>query len=92
MPFFAAIFADEIEVAPIGIGFGEELRWASEELPIQELVLNEAVDRFNITLPGVAFGRDEAVIGSEQAHRGGQAALQFILLKLAAVVGLPDKL
>ena len=43
LPFFAAVFAHEIKVAPIGGDFGEELRRASEHFTIQELVFDESV-------------------------------------------------
>ena len=91
LPFLAAVFAHEVEVRPVGVGFGKKLGGAAESLQVQELIFDEAMDRFDVALPGVAFGGYEAVIGSEQAHGGGQAALLLVFLELASIVGLPDQ-
>ena len=61
-PFFTAVGPEEVEVAPVGGGFGKEVVAIPELFEIKELVFDEAVDGFDIALPGVALGRNEAVI------------------------------
>jgi len=88
----AAVGADQVEVEPVGGDFGPEVLRVREGFPIKELVLDEAVDRFDIALPGVALGWDRAVVATEGAHGGRQALLVLVLEELRAVVGLPDQL
>ena len=90
-PFFASVGADQIKVAPVGSDFGEEVRGAEELFAIEELVLDQAMNRFNVALPGVTLGRNEAVIRAQGADRRGQAALLFVFLELAAIISLPDQ-
>jgi hypothetical protein len=40
LPFLPAVFANQIEVTPIGGGFGEELGWVFESLTVKELVFH----------------------------------------------------
>ncbi len=60
-PFFTSIGTDQVEVAPIGSDFGKEVVPIAELLAVKKLVF-EAVDRFDVTLPGVALRWNEAVI------------------------------
>jgi hypothetical protein len=90
LPFFAAVFAPEIEVTPTGADLVPELRAVGEVFAVEELVFEQAVDGLDIALPGVALGRDGRVTGSQRPHGGGQAAFFFVFQKLAAVVGLPS--
>jgi hypothetical protein len=53
---------DEIEVMPVGGDLAPEAGWTGEGLAIQELVLDEAVNGFDITLPSVTFGWDVAMV------------------------------
>ena len=58
LPFLAAVGADEVEVMPVGGGLAPEVGRAGEGFAIEELILDEAMDGFNLTLPGVTLGRD----------------------------------
>ena len=82
LPFFAAVEADEVEVMPVGGDFGPELGGAGEGFAIEELVFNEAVDGFDVALPGVVFGWDVTVVGAQGADGGGEALLLFIFEEL----------
>lgn len=57
----------------------------------EELILDKAVNGFDITLPSVALGRDITVVGAQGAHRGGQGLFVLIFQELATVVGLPGQ-
>jgi hypothetical protein len=58
---------------------------------IEKLVLNQPVHGFHIALPGAVVGWDAAVIGPVAPHHPGPALTLGVLLKLAALVGLPDQ-
>ncbi|WCJ57958.1 hypothetical protein NXS98_11725 [Fontisphaera persica] len=64
---------------------------AGEGFAVEEFVFDQAVDGFDVALPGVAFGRDEAVVGAEGADGGGEALVVLVDLEFTAVVGLPDQ-
>lgn len=61
-PFFGAVGTDEIEVAPIGGDFGEEIVPTAELFEIEKLIFDQTMNGLDVTLPGVAFGWDEAMI------------------------------
>src|SRR5690242_8543898 len=69
-PFLAAVGTDEIEVVPVSGDLAPEVGRTGEGLAIKELVFDEAVDGFDIALPGVALGRDVTVSGAEGADGG----------------------
>ena len=62
LPFLAAVGPHQVEVAPAGDDLGPEVGRAGESLAIEELLLDQAVDGFDLALPGVALGRDAAVV------------------------------
>ena len=47
---------DKIEVELVGKGFGEEIAAARERFQVKELIFDEAVNGFHITLEGVGGG------------------------------------
>lgn len=49
---------DEVEVMPVGGGLAPEVGRAGEGFAIEELILDEAMHGFDLTLPGVTLGRD----------------------------------
>lgn len=55
-PFLAAIGAHEVEVMPAGGNLGPEVGRAAEGFAVKELVFDQPVDGFNLTLPGVTLG------------------------------------
>ena len=63
-PLFGSVGTDEVKVASVGGDFGEEVLAAVELFAIEELVLDQAMNRFDIALPGVTLGGNEAVIGA----------------------------
>ena len=76
---------------PVGGDFAPEVSWTGEGLAIKELVLDEAMDRFDITLPGVTLGRDVTMVGTQGADGGRQTLLVLVFEELTAVVGLPGQ-
>jgi len=90
-PFLAAIGANEIEVVPVGGDLGPEVLGAGEGLAVEELVFHEAMDGFDIALPGVALGRDVTVMGAQGADGGRQALFVLVFQELTAVIGLPGE-
>src|SRR5688572_21176480 len=91
LPFLAAVGAYEVEVMPVGGDLAPEVGRSTEGFPIEELVLDEAVNRFDIALPGVALGRDVTMLGAEGADGGGESLLVLVFEELRAVVGLPGE-
>lgn len=91
MPFFAAVRADQVEVVPVGGDLGPEVSQATEGFSVEELIFDEAVDGFDVALPGKALGWDVTVVRTQSAYRGGQALLLFVFQKLRAIIGLPDQ-
>ena len=69
LPFFATIGADEVEVVPVGGDFAPEVGRTGEGLAIKELVFDEAINGFDIALPGVTLGRDVTVVRTQSANR-----------------------
>src|SRR5512135_3749067 len=67
LPFLAAVGSHEVEVVPIGGDFGPELGGAGEGFAVEELVFDEAVDGFDVALPGIALGRDITVVRTQGA-------------------------
>jgi len=51
-----AVLSGDIEVAPVGAGFGEEVGAGAEAFPVEELVLTEAMDGLDIAVVGVGGG------------------------------------
>ena len=62
MPFFAAVRADQVEVVPVGGDLGPKVSQATEGFSVEELIFDQAVDGFDITLPSVALRRDVTVV------------------------------
>src|SRR3972149_7111279 len=83
----------QVEVELIERNLGQELGAAGESFQVEELVFDEAVDGFDITLIGVGAGRDAVVLGTEVSDGGGEVRTRAVGLKFAdeltAVVGLP---
>jgi hypothetical protein len=92
---FVGVGSDEVEVTRVDAGFGEELAAATEGFQVIELVLDEAVDGFDVTLVGVGGGRDALMLGAEESDGAGEAGAGAVRLEgadeLAAVIGLPDE-
>ena len=63
-PLFVSIEACDVEVQPIGGEFIPEVGRGEIGLTIKEFCFLKGMDRFNITLPGVSFGRDVVVAGT----------------------------
>ena len=61
-PFFTPIGSEQIKVTPIGRDFGEEVVSVAELFEVEEFIFDQAVDSFDIALPGIALGWNEAVI------------------------------
>ena len=61
-PLFGAVGTNEVEVAPVGGNLGEEISATVELFAIEKLIFDQAMNGFNVTLPGVAFEWDEAMI------------------------------
>jgi hypothetical protein len=59
---FVGVGADQVEVELVGAGFSEEIATAGERFQVKELVFDEAVDSFDVTLEGVSGGRDANVL------------------------------
>ena len=62
LPFFAAVRPHEIEVIPVGGDLGPKVQWTAEGFQIKELIFDEAVNGFDVTLPGVSIGRVVAML------------------------------
>jgi hypothetical protein len=90
-PFFAPVGADQIKIMPVGGDLVPEVGGAGEGFTVEELILDEAMDGFDVALPGIAFRRDVTVIGPQSAHGRGQALFLFVFEELRAVIGLPDQ-
>ncbi len=61
-PFFTAVRTEEVKVAPVGGDFDEEVVAITELLQIKKFIFHQAVNGFDIALPGVTLGGNEAVI------------------------------
>ena len=59
---FVRVGTDEVEVELIGKGFGEKVSTPRERFQIEELILDEAVNGFDITLEGVSGGGNADVL------------------------------
>jgi len=85
--------ARQVEVERVERNLGHELGAAAEGFQVIELVLDEAVDGFDVTLVGVGGGRDAVVLRAEVSDGGGEVGARAVGLEfadeLAAVVGLP---
>jgi hypothetical protein len=88
-----AVGASQVEVELVDGGLGQEVGAAGEALQVEELVLDEAVDGFDVALVGVSGGRDADVLAVSQ--RGGEARGLAVAVvgagELGAVVGLPGQ-
>ena len=78
---FVGVGADEVEVELIDAGFGEEVAAAAEGFQVIELVLDEAVDGFDVTLVGVGGGRDALMLGAEESDGAGEAGAGAVRLR-----------
>jgi hypothetical protein len=90
---FVGVGTDEVEIELVGVGFGQEVATAGELLKVEELVFNQAVNRFDIALPGVSAGRDAHMLAVAEGGREAAARASGVVLahELAAVVSLPDQ-
>ena len=59
---FVGVGANEVEVELIGEGLGEEVAAAGERFQVEELILDEAMDGFDIALESVSGRRDADVL------------------------------
>ena len=71
VPFFAPVGSNQIEVVPVSGELGPEVGWSGEGFAVEELILDEAMDGFDVALPGIALGRDITVVRTQGAHSGG---------------------
>ena len=89
---FVAVFAEGVKPEQVGGGFGEEVGAGGEGLDFVELILDEAVDGFDVGLPGVGRGRDglmqQPADGLHGLRKGAVVAGLGAADELAAVVGL----
>ena len=76
---------------PVGGDLAPEVGRAGEGFAVEELVFDEAMDGFDVTLPGVTLGWDVAVIRTEGADGGGEALLGLVFEELTTVIGLPGE-
>ena len=87
--------ARQVEVELIEGSLGHELGAAAEGFQVEELILDEAVDGFDVALVGVGAGRDAVVLGAVVGDGGGEVGAGAVGLqfpdKLAAVIGLPSE-
>ena len=90
---FVGIGPDEVEVELVESSLGEEVGAGGKGFQVEELVLDEAMDSFDIALVGVGGRGDADVLAV--AESGGEAVAlgpsAFPADELAAVVGLPDQ-
>src|SRR3990172_1519093 len=88
------IGASQVEVELVEGSLSQELGAAGKGFQVVELVLDQAVDGFDVTLVGVSGGRDANVLGAEEGDGAGKAGTRAVFLQLAdelpAVVGLPS--
>ena len=71
LPFLAAIVAGQIEVLPVGGGFGPELGAILKVFAIKELIFDEPMHGFDIALPGIRSRGDVAMVAAEGSHGCG---------------------
>src|SRR3972149_5728105 len=83
---FVGVGSDEGEVELIEGSLGQELGAAGESFQVVELVLDQAVDGFDVTLVGVSGGRDANVLGAEEGDGAGEAGAR------AGFLHIPDEL
>ena len=86
------VFAEGVKPEQVRGGLGEEVGAGGEGFDLVELILDEAVDGFDIGLPGVGRGRDglmeQAGDGLDGMGKGAVVAGLGAADELAAVVGL----
>lgn len=75
---------------PVSSDLGPEVSGVVERLAIEKLIFDQAVDRFDIALPSVAFGRDIAMLRTQSTNGRRQATVLFIFQELAAIISLPN--
>ena len=73
LPLLASVEAGEVEVVPVESDLAPEVRTVAEGFAVEELVFLEAVDGFDVALPGAGAGRDVVVAGAQGSHQAGQA-------------------
>ena len=71
LPFLAAIVTGQIEVMPVGGGFGPELGPIPKALAVEELIFDEPMYGFDIALSGIRAGRDVAMVTAQRPHGSG---------------------
>jgi hypothetical protein len=59
---FVGIGANKVEVELVGKGFGKEVAAPGERFQVEELIFDEAVNGFNITLKGMSSRRNANVL------------------------------
>ena len=86
--------ASQIEVELVEGNLGQEVGATLEGFQVEELVLNEAMDSFDVALEGVSRRRDALVLRAEVSDRARKVRAGAVGLELAdefaAVVGLPS--
>ena len=89
---FVAVFAEGVKPEQVGGGLGEEVGAGGEGFDLVELILDEAVNGFDIGLPGVGRGRDglmeQAGDGLDGLGKGAVGVGLGAADELAAVIGL----
>src|SRR5579863_1795722 len=71
LPFFATIGTGEIEVLPVGGGFGPELGAIAKVFAVEELIFDEPMHGLDIALPRIRSGRDVTMVAAQRSHGSG---------------------
>jgi len=71
-PSLVRVGTSQVEVELVERRFGEEVGAGAEGFQVVELVLDEAMDGFDVALVGVGGGRDALVLGAEVSDGGGK--------------------
>jgi len=82
-----AVLSGDIEVAPVGCDFVEEVGAGAEGFPIEELVFTETMDGFDIAVVGVGGGGDEGVGDAAGFHGGLEAVRGAAPIPAAGILG-----
>ena len=69
-----AVAAGDVEIQPVALRFLQKVVPIPEALPVEEFVLAEAVDGFDIALVGVG-GRGDEGVGNSGGFPGGFEAM-----------------
>ena len=69
--FLTAIGTSQIEVLPVGGGFGPEFGAIAKLFAVEELIFDEPMYGLDVALPGIRTGRDIAMVAAQRPHGGG---------------------